>query len=219
MVEEMAFGSEPGASRAKALWSLCRAEAQACLDHPFVQGIASGELDRSLFAWYVGQDAFFLRAFARGYALALAKAPEEEGMRAFRHLLDGVLGELALHQEYARQWGLDLDPEPAPATRAYTDFLLRVAWSEPPGRIVAAMTPCMRLYAFLGQELRGRLNPQSAYRAWVETYASPDFEALARRLEELLDRYDDRSKEMEEYYRTAMQLEYRFFDAAWRSQT
>ena len=81
------------------------------------------------------------------------------------------------------------------------------------------MTPCMRLYAFLGQALHPQLNPQSPYRSWVETYASADFEALARRLEGLLDRYDDGSSALEEYYRTAMQLEYRFFDAAWRSQS
>ncbi len=31
--------------------------AGACRDHPFVQGIASGRLDRASFCYFVGQDA------------------------------------------------------------------------------------------------------------------------------------------------------------------
>jgi thiaminase (transcriptional activator TenA) len=34
--------------------------AEAALEHSFVQGIASGELARATFAYYVGQDAAFL---------------------------------------------------------------------------------------------------------------------------------------------------------------
>ena len=204
-------------SRAAALWQACQDLAGACRDHPFVRGIASGDLPRSRFAWYVGQDACFLEAFARAYALALAKAPDAGAMREFRDLLDGVLAELQLHAGYAARWGIALQPEPAPATRAYTDFVLRVAWSEPVGRIAAAMTPCMRLYAYLGRSLRDELRPDSPYREWVETYASPEFEALARRLEDLLDRYDDGSPEVARYYRAAMELEWRFFDAAWHA--
>ncbi|HEY8393529.1 MAG TPA: TenA family protein [Thermaerobacter sp.] len=209
-------GRDTGRSRARQPWEASAAWAEACLRHPFVRGIASGELPRERFAFYVGQDAYYLTAFARAYALAVAKAPDRDGMGAFRELLDGALGELELHAGYAARWGIDLEPEPAPATRAYTDFLLRVAWSEPVGRIAAAMTPCMRLYAYLGRALRPHLNPASPYREWVETYASDDFEALARRLEELLDRYDDGTPETASHYQTAMRLEYEFFDQAWR---
>lgn len=212
--EESAAPEAPGRSRE--LWAACANWAAACLRHPFVRGIASGELPRERFIHYVGQDAFFLTAFARAYALAIAKAPDPAGMKAFRDLLDGVLGELDLHRGYAERWGVDLNPVPAPHTQAYTDFLLRVAWSEPVGRIAAAMTPCMRLYAYLGRALLPDVDPASPYREWVETYASDDFEALARRLEELLDRYDDGTAETAAFYRTAMRLEYQFFDGAWR---
>lgn len=212
-----AGGRDAGRSRARELWQASADWAEACLRHPFVRGIAAGDLPRERFAFYVGQDAYYLTAFARAYALAVAKAPDGAGMRAFRDLLDGALGELALHSGYAARWGINLNPDPAPATQAYTDFLLRVAWSEPVGRIAAAMTPCMRLYAYLGRSLRPHLNPSSPYREWVETYASEDFEALASRLEELLDRYDDGTPETAAYYRTAMRLEYEFFDGAWRS--
>lgn len=199
------------------MWEENRELAEACLRHPFVQGIASGALERSRFCFYVAQDAYFLEAFARAYALAMAKCPDREGLGAWKELLDGVLRELELHAGYAHTWGIDLTPRPAPATEAYTDFLLRVAALDPVGNIAAAMTPCMRLYAYLGQSLEPVARPDSPYLDWVRTYASPDFEALAGRLEELLDRYGGEEARLRELYRRAMELEHAFFEAAWRS--
>jgi len=80
------------------------------------------------------------------------------------------------------------------------------------GETIAAMTPCMRLYAFLGQSLaRGPVAP--AYAEWVRTYADPGFEALAAGLETLLDRHAADTGAVRAHYRRAMALEYDFFDA------
>jgi thiaminase/transcriptional activator TenA len=84
------------------------------------------------------------------------------------------------------------------------------------GHIAAAMTPCMRLYAYLGQQLAAQTENESPYREWVMTYSSPQFEALARRLEVLLDRYGGDHDRLAVLYRQAMELELRFFDAASR---
>jgi thiaminase/transcriptional activator TenA len=201
---------------AEQLWKEHRRLAEAQLAHPFVQGIADGTLPRELFAAYVAQDAWFLDAFARAYALALAKSPDGESLRAFADLLVGVLDELELHAGYAARWGVDLKPDPEPATLAYTGFLLGVAEGEPSGHAAAAMTPCMRLYAFLGQSLAADgVDPSSPYREWVETYASDEFEALATRLEGLLDHLGGDEDTLRSHYGTAMTLEHRFWDAAW----
>jgi thiaminase (transcriptional activator TenA) len=197
-------------------WDRNRALAEAALEHLFVQGVASGELAPATFAYYVGQDAVFLDAFCRAYALGLAKSPDREGLIAFRELLDAAVDELRLHTGYAARWGVDLGQAADPATSAYTDFLLAVAALEPVGHIAAAMTPCMRLYAYLGQQLAAHAKPDSPYRDWVETYSSAEFEALARRLEVLLDRYGGDHDRLAVLYRQAMELELRFFDAAIR---
>ena len=136
----------------------------------------------------MGQDAAFLDAYCRAYGLALAKSPDQDGLIAFRELLDAAADELRLHQDYAARWDVDLHQAADPATSAYTNFLLAVAALEPVGHIAAAMTPCMRLYAYLGQRLAAQMKPESPYREWVMTYSSAQFEALARRLEGLLDR-------------------------------
>ena len=205
-------------SLADSLWQRSRVLAEAALEHPFIQGIASGELARASFTYYVRQDAAFLEAFCRASAMALAKSPDREGLIAFRELLDSTAWELRLHRSYADRWDVDLAQAASPATEAYTNFLLAVAALEPVGHIAAAMTPCMRLYAYLGQQLATQTTPESPYREWMMTYSSPQFEAQARRVEGLLDRYGGDHERVAVLYYKAMEFELRFFDAATRCE-
>lgn len=201
---------------AEALWQANQDLVTACLNTPFVQGIGSGALSQAKFAYYIGQDTFFLEAFARAYSLAAAKAPDWQGFQIFHHLADGVLQELTLHETYAAQW--QVNPRsiaPGSATRRYTDFLLATAWSQEVGVVATAMLPCMRLYAFLGQTLAQEGIPQHTYTSWIETYSSAEFEPLADQLADLTEQYARLTPLVESTYRYAMQCEYDFFQAAW----
>ena len=82
------------------------------------------------------------------------------------------------------------------------------------GEIMAAMTPCMRLYAYLGQELAAGDHSQNPYREWIETYSSEEFEALATELESLLDQLADGTPGVAFAYRYAMRCELDFFICA-----
>jgi thiaminase/transcriptional activator TenA len=201
-------------SVAARLWRDNADLAAKALAHPFVRGIASGNLDQRRFGAYIAQDAAFLDAFARAYALALAHSPDRAGVEAFAELIGGVRDELRLHDAIAGRWGIDMRTvDPTPATLAYTGFLLATAVRAHTGLTCAAMTPCMRLYAYLGQSLaRGPV--ADAYRDWVTAYADPEFDALAARLESLLDRYVSDPASVADTYRRAMGLELEFFDAA-----
>lgn len=200
----------------KELWDANQELAHVNLTQPFVEGIRDGSLSKDRFAFYVGQDTFFLEAFARGYSIAAAKAPDWTGFTAFHELAGGVLEELELHEEYAAEWGVNIrNVEPNPATRRYTDFLLATAWQHEVGVTAVALSPCMRLYAFLGQELAKEGILDHAYSGWIQTYSSEDFEALAQKLEELVDRYADDTPLVRSTYRYAMECELGFFQAAW----
>ena len=200
-------------SLAASLWEANADLAERILAHGFVRGLADGSLSINSFKGYVAQDAYFLEAFARAYAFCLAYSTAREDIESFADLIAGVRAELELHKSYAQRWQVELvGVVPIAATTAYTGFLLETAELGDLGETIAAMTPCMRLYAFLGRSLAAR-EVAPLYDEWVETYGDPDFEALAVRLEQLLDRHATDSPPVRANYRRAMELEYGFFDA------
>jgi thiaminase/transcriptional activator TenA len=197
------------------LWEENQDLARACLDHPFVRRLADGSLPAEVFGRYVAQDVYYLEAFFRAYALAAARCEGRHSAAvAFHRLMGGVLQELEMHAGHAASLGLDLGAvTPHPATTAYVDLLLEVAWQRGLGPTIAVMTPCMRLYAFLGHELAACLRPGHPYREWIETYSSPEAEELAGTLETMLDELAEDGPEVHRLYRRAMECELAFFAA------
>lgn len=195
------------------LWADNADVAARILGHPFVRGLADGSLPIQCFKGYVAQDAYFLEAFARAYAFCLAHGTTRDDIYGFADLIAGVLDELKLHRKYAERWQVDItSASPIEATQAYVDFLLATARAGALGETIAAMTPCMRLYAFLGRSLAAT-NVAPLYADWVKTYADPAFEALAQRIESLLDQHATDNEAVRANYHRAMELEYAFFDA------
>lgn len=207
--------NETQAEIAELLWQHNHDLALANLNCRFVQGLRDGTLPLNNFTSYIAQDAYFLEAFARAYALAIAYSPDRKGLYHFVELLNGVIQELKLHRQYAERWGVDLSVTvPGKATTAYIDFLLDIARSGRVDQTCAAMTPCMRLYAFLGQELSKTIHDhQTPYMEWISTYGDPGFEDLAASLELLLNHYAIDEDSVKEIYRKAMMLELEFFRA------
>jgi thiaminase/transcriptional activator TenA len=196
------------------MWQANADLAQKCLAHPFVRGLGDGSLERAAFRRYVAQDAFFLRGFLRAYAVAAAKCEELAHARALHRFMGGALEELELHASYARKLGNDLeDVQPLPACRAYVDFLMHTAWQRGPDVTLAAMAPCMRLYAFLGQQLAPQQRPGHPYGDWIDTYSSAAFATLADQVDALLDEVAADTPAVRAAYRYAMQCELAFFGA------
>jgi thiaminase/transcriptional activator TenA len=167
----------------------------------------------------MGQDALFLKAYARAFSIAAAKAPDWQGVQAFHDQANGPIEELRLHEKTAQEsWGELRDAEPGPATRRYTEFLLATAWGHDAGLTAVATLPCGRLYAFIGQQLARDGYPDHAYADWIRTYGGPEMEASAQQLEFLVDRYASDTPLVRSTYRYAMFCEREFFQAAWDYQ-
>jgi thiaminase/transcriptional activator TenA len=196
------------------LWERNRDIADACRKHRFATEVAEGTLKEQIFRRYIAQDAFFLDSFVRAYALAVAHCRSFEDVQAFHSLLGGVIEEKKLHQDYAEKLGVSL-PEMVPnwACRAYTDFLLRTAWNSGIDEILAAMTPCMKLYSYLGSYLARNGLPDHCYQDWIRTYSSEEFSELTRKIEGLLDHHATDSQPVRDVYRYAMVCELNFFSA------
>ena len=197
------------------LWERNYNLASLSLNTKFVQGIKNGDLPKTKFQEYLAQDYFFLESFARAYGLAVSKSKNKKNIKILSGLLSGVSEELILHETYAKKWDIDLTTNSIePATKKYTDFLEEVSINLSLIEILCAMTPCMRLYAWLGKNLLN-MTSNNPYKEWILTYSDQSFNNLAKSLESLIDQYND-SYDIEQVnflYKKAMELELEFFNA------
>ncbi|XP_043720260.1 bifunctional TH2 protein, mitochondrial-like isoform X2 [Telopea speciosissima] len=226
---------------ARRFWIKFRDESVFAMYSPFVVCLASGKLELETFRHYIAQDVHFLRAFVQAYELAEDCADDDDDKSAISELRKHVMEELKMHKSFVQEWGFDPANEISAtlATLKYTDFLLatasgKVEGGKGHGKIatpfektkvaaytLSAMTPCMRLYAFLGKELRALLDPEEGshlYKKWIDNYASESFETSAQQTEELLDKLSvsltgEELEVMEKLYHQAMKLEIEFFTA------
>jgi len=199
-------------------------------EHPFVLGMGDGSLPVERFAHWVRQDYRFLVEYCRLFGLAAARAPDLETLTRFADLLQATARtEMDLHRAYAREFGItpdELEREPmAPTTRAYTDFLLRVAATGDFAELAAGLLPCMWGFAEVGQALRARgLPAEPRYAKWIAMYADPAFGELADWCRGLVDRLaadagEAGRRRMAEAFLTSSRYEYLFWEMAWRRET
>ena len=160
----------------QAIWS-------AYTQHEFVQQLASGSLSEPCFRHYLGQDYLFLIHFARAYALAAYKSETLADIRQATVGLSAIVDvEMGLHVEFCASWGLTEDemetlPE-ADETMAYTRFVLEKGHAGDLLDLHVALAPCIIGYAEIGTALAAS-NNANAYAAWVEMYASEEYQDVA----------------------------------------
>ena len=206
-------------SISRELWLDSGQQAARCVDHPFVRALGDGSLPADRFIDYLTQDVFYVFAYARAFAAALARAPDRVSARLIHELLNGTMEELHQLEQRATKKGKPLDAiRPAPATQVYIDLLTSNAFNGSLGELLATMTPCMQLYAHLGQALSANCDPSGPYEDWIRTYASTEYLELVKKMEMLFDRVAEGTPMERDRYRQAMEFEYRFFDAAWNGE-
>ncbi|XP_021734748.1 bifunctional TH2 protein, mitochondrial-like [Chenopodium quinoa] len=240
-----AVASDVGISRRS--WNKFKRDSIFSLFTPFVLSLAAGNLRLESFRHYISQDVHFLQAFAHAYELSEECADDDDDKIAISELRKNILKELHMHDSYVQEWGIDLGKEESSvnsATQKYIDFLLATASGKVEGvkglgklatpfektKIAAytlgAMTPCMRLYAFLGKELKALADPDlntHPYKKWIDNYSSEGFQACTLQIEELLDKLSasltgEELDVIEKLYKQAMKLETEFFGAQTLSQ-
>ena len=201
----------------------------AQFQHPFVRGIGDGTLELERFKFWIRQDYVFLIEYARLLALAAARSPDLETMTRFATLLkETVETEMNLHRGYAAEFQIgtrELEGEsPAPTTRAYTDFLLRVATIGDFAELAAALLPCMWAFSEIGQQLAAQPQPSDErYAKWIAMYSSREFAELARWCRDLVDDLAEGLPErdlqrLEAAFLTSSRYELQFWEMAWKME-
>src|SRR6266481_5512778 len=163
--------------------------------HEFVLRLARGDLPEAAFRRYLVQDYLFLLHFARAWGLAIYKSDTLSEMRRAQRLVAATLDvEIGLHIDYCRGWGLSeaamaAAPE-APATVAYTRYVLDRGVAGDRLDLEVALAPCIVGYAVIAAERIGDPATRLAgnrYREWLEMYAGSDYQGLAREAAAALD--------------------------------
>jgi thiaminase/transcriptional activator TenA len=204
---------------------------QAQLEHPFVRGIGRGDLDVEVFKNWVRQDYLYLKEFSRVFAWGAAKANQLEEMQFFAGALDLTLNtEMDLHRSYAERFGIEADEleqtEMWPTTRAYTDFLVRVAADGDFAELLAALLPCAWGYAWLGRRLEETVDEpdDERYADWIATYTDEDFQGAADHLRQLMNQHGGqlpagKQQDLVDLFVLSSQYELEFWQMCWEAES
>jgi len=201
---------------------------RAILEHPFITGLTDGTLPAESFAFYVVQDALYLRNYARALAAVGSRAPSAAAAQMFaRHSADAIAVELELHASLLTELGISKESlqaaEPAPTNLAYSSYLLATARGGSYAEGVGAVLPCYWIYWEVGKELLQRGSPDPRYQRWIGTYGAAEFGEVVAAVVAETDRIGpglsagDRAL-VRRHFRTTSRYELMFWDMGYRRE-
>ncbi len=201
---------------------------EAIFRHPFVRGIAGGDLGGEQLAHYVRQDFQYLTVFCQVYGLAVSKSTSREDIAFFNEQIGFVLdSENHPHQNLARVSGYPMEEleganELLPTARNYTRHMLYAAHSGTLGGLLSALYPCPLSYWEIGLRLKEEVKPDDShpFKEWIDFYADPVVGDIcgefARRVDRLAARAgEDERARMEENLLVSCRMEYLFWEMAY----
>ncbi|MBE3596499.1 MAG: thiaminase II [Hydrogenibacillus sp.] len=198
------------------------------LRHPFVMGIVRGDLPREKFRFYILQDIFYLKDFAKVHAIA---ATQSNDFRITAMLAEKAKStaeaEIGVHKTHAELLGLTHEAieavRPAPTAFAYTSHMYRAAMSGRLEESIAALLPCYWLYAEIGRTYRDAQPADALYQNWINTYASDWFQSSTQEMIDLFDRLAEEATEkqrerMKAHFVIMSEWELAFWEMAYREE-
>jgi thiaminase/transcriptional activator TenA len=167
----------------------------ALVEHDFPRTLADGTLPPERFRFYISQNIMYLPEYARMIAVGASRTPDlrglEESTRAMANIVDVEIPQnLRMREAIVEIAGpvTDADLVLAPATAAYTSWLLAIAATGSALDIQAALLPCAWSYGVIARRLVGGASEHPVYSEWVRFFASDDYDAVVVALREAFDR-------------------------------
>jgi thiaminase/transcriptional activator TenA len=196
---------------------------------PFNRELADGSLPAEKFRHYMIQDAHYLEGFARSLALVAAKGWNADHVAQFANASEvAILVERQLHADFFRKFGVSQatfeQTERTPACNHYVSFLQSICGQAPFEIGLAALLPCFWIYREVGRAIHAGSGKDNPYAPWIDTYAGEDFgaavDAVLKTVDEVAQDSAPRSIEgMRQAYRRSAQLEWMFWDSAYRLES
>ena len=200
-------------------------------NHPFVQEIGKGTLDKKRFQFYLLQDYQYLLQYAKVFALATVKADAEYLMVRLTKVQHSILAEeMDLHRNYMAGFGVNreemLQVKPSLFNRTYTANMLAVGQTGDLAEILATLFPCAWTYSDYAKRLKAQYADKlenNFYRSWIENYSAFEFEEsyewFYNALDELVaGKTDAQRAKVEQIFISSVEFEYLFWDMAYKME-
>ncbi|MGE0627006.1 MAG: thiaminase II [Hyphomicrobiaceae bacterium] len=207
-------------------WQRNQSIYRSILTLPFNVELAGGTLSEGRFRHYMIQDAHYLEAFARALSLISAKGLSADHVVHFAAAAQtAIVVERSLHADYFARFSISPDEfaatRPSPVCDHYVSYLLRIAALQPFEIAVAAVLPCFWIYREVGKHIHAQAAVSNPYRAWIETYSSPEFDAAVDAAVSVadaaaVDASQNAIAAMHAAFSRAAQLEWMFWDSAYK---
>lgn len=192
---------------------------------PFIQELKEGTLPIEKFLFYIRQDAIYLIEYGKVLAGIASKLNDCSDRNNFLHFSgDSVYVEMELHETFLKNAPAAKYEGPSPSCLLYTGFFSQMLLSYPVEVAMAAVMPCFTIYLKVGKYLleNQNRNVKNPYQSWIDTYNGDMFDKSTQTALEICDRAAEKSglyKEMTQAYLRASQLEFMFWDSAYKEET
>lgn len=201
--------------------------------HPFVRELVAGTLPLEKFRFYIGQDLLFLPDYTRALGLAIGRADNADMRLLIEQAQNVVEREIESEAQLLRRveelaeartaHGLALESLPAPATVAYSGWLLATAARGDALDVMVALLPCSWSYVEIATTLAPEAAPHPVYREWIDFFGSDEHTGWLADRRATLDQLaagieESRRQRLSELFTMATRLELGFWDMAYSGE-
>ena len=202
---------------------------KAIRSHPFIVDTENNTLTNDRLRFYFEQNIQYIDLSYRLHSLAAAKCTDEATLDSLkvtlRRGMPGSPDKGAHQQEILKELGGNPDklPEMAPANKAYTDHLFRIAYERETVDLIAAFIPCPWTYDVIAREILPKITNPVAFE-WLEWWTSQDHLDLVNSRIDAVNRIaptlaPERQQEVRDAFRASMRFEWLFWDDAYHMRS
>ena len=190
--------------------------------HQFLVSLANNTLPLKAFKKYLIQDYFFLIKFIKILALGCVKSQNNNDLMRCIDFIFAIKNELRLHVLYCKKWKISqktlLKTPELIETKKYTNYVMVVGNKGDILDLFTALSPCIIGYGEIGYELKKKKLHKNSYNSWIDTYASKEYQDVAKEnilyLDSLFSKIKNKKnklKNLKKIFKKATELESDFW--------
>lgn len=190
--------------------------------HQFLFSLVNNTLPLKAFKKYLIQDYFFLIKFIKILALGCVKSQNNNDLMRCIDFIFAIKNELKLHVLYCKKWKISqkmlLKTPELIETKKYTNYVMAVGNKGDILDLFTALSPCIIGYGEIGYELKKKKLHKNSYNSWIDTYASKEYQDVAKEnilyLDSLFSKIKNKKnkfKKLKKIFKKATELESDFW--------